>query len=411
MGGLFIAAAPARGAEGADLSARMVRLEEIILRQGKRIAELEDALEKSSSQKISREEIKAALKEMRVDDPGRSAMPGWLEDLKLYGDLRLRYEGTRYSNDDKDRNQGRFRVRVGLTKTWLDKQLEVGMRLASGSTNDPTSTNQTFTGNFSEKDVWIDLAYAKYTPRAVKGLTLVGGKMKNPFVHTDMVWDSDVNPEGVWGEYRYPGWGDFEPFAGIGFFQLVHNNGDHDATLHAYSTGARWKIAKDLKWTSAVTYYDFAHYEDNYTRAGGNTEVANRLTAEEFDVVNLTNKVSWKAFGKAMSAYTDYAHNRGNSSGGKSDAFAIGYKLGKNKTQGDWSAGYKYAYIEADSALGGFNDGTFGRSNRKGHVLSGKYSITDHLNAGVSVYFTQPVSGINTSDTTASVLADLVWKF
>ncbi len=392
------------------LEQRVAAQDDKIAAQQRTIDQLKTSGSKQLSEKQRREEIRKIFKEMKAD-AGAREVPGWLENFTIYGDLRLRYHLEKPDDHTQDKHRGRFRLRVGAKKTWLDKQLEVGFRLASGSSDDPTSTNQTFTGNFSEKQVWIDLAYAKYQPKALKGFMAVGGKMKNPFVHTNMIWDSDVNPEGVWVVYRYGGLGPVEPFAGFGFFQLDHNSDAADATLHAYQAGATWKVTKDVKWTAALAYYDYGHYEDHFSRAKSNTEVGGYLTAEEFNVLNLTNKVSWKAFNLPMSAYVDYAHNCGNELGGQSDAFAVGYKVGKNKKKGDWSASYKYAYIQANATPAAFNDSDFGNTNRKGHQWGAKYNLLDSVTAGVNLFCTEPISGDEQDETQFLVLGDLIWKF
>ncbi len=392
-----------------QLEATVRRLNERLASQERRIAELE-ANQQGNPTPQQRQEFLALYKELQADARQRST-PGWLENVTFFGDLRLRYHFASFSNGSHEQNIGRFRLRVGAKKTWLDKQLEAGFRFATGSSDDPSSTNQSFTGNFGEKFLWVDLVYAKYQPKAFKGFTIVGGKMKNPFVHTNMIWDSDVNPEGVWAVYKYPGLGSFEPFLGFGFFQLAYNSTDADATLHAYQVGGTWKITKDVKWTTALAYYDYGHYEENYSRAKSNTESGGRLTAEEFNIINLTNKVSWKAFNLPMSAFVDYAHNCGNQLGGQSDAFAVGYKVGKNKKKGDWSGSYKYAYIEQNATVAAFSDSDFGNTNRKGHQWAVKHNLLDSLTAGVNLFYTQPVSGSSTGETQLLMLADLIWKF
>ncbi len=393
-----------------DLQAKVGRLEQLVDRQGQRIAELE-AQQKGELTPEEKRNFLALYKELQADAGNRVSM-GWLENFTIFGDLRLRYHLEKPDDSTSDKHRGRFRLRVGAKKTWLEKQFEVGFRLASGSSDDPTSTNQTWTGNFSEKRVWIDLAYAKYQPKPIKGFMIVGGKMKNPFVHTNMIWDSDVNPEGVFAVYKYPGFGTFVPFAGFGFFQLVHNSNDPDAELHAYQAGFTWGLIKDVKWTSALSYYDFNNFDENFSSAAnGNTESGGRLTAENFRVLNVTNKVGWKAFKLPMSIYVDYAHNSGNELGGQSDAFAVGCKIGENKKKGDWSAKYKYAFIEANATPGRFNDSDFGHSNREGHQFGAVYSITDFLTASLNVFCTEPITGSDEDNTMFLVLADLIWKF
>ncbi len=392
------------------LEQRMAAQDAKIAQQDKEIAKLKRELNEQNKKKVDLQEVRAIMAEI-TEDAGNRTVPGWLDDLTFFGDLRLRYHLQKPDNKTQDKHRGRFRLRFGMKKTWLDEQLEAGFRLASGSSDDPSTTNQTFTGNFSTKNIWIDRAYAKYQPNALKGSTIIGGKMKNPFVHTNMIWDSDVNPEGVWAAYQYPGFGDFQPFAGIGFFQLAHNSDAADATLHAYQIGSVWKITKDVKWTAALAYYDYGHYEDNFSRAKSNTQSGGVLTAEEFNILNLTNKVSWKAFGLPMSAYIDYAHNSGNELGGQSDAYAVGYKVGKNKKKGDWSAAYKYAWIEQNATPAAFNDSDFGNTNRKGHQWGGKYNLLDSLTIGANLFCTEPITGSGKDDTELLMLADLTWAF
>lgn len=392
------------------LEERVTAQDSKIAAQNKEIVQLRAQLSDKGTSKARADEIRQIIKELKVD-AGQRTFPSWLENFTLFGDLRLRYHYSRDSSGKRDDSKGRFRLRVGVKKTWMEKQMETGFRLASGSSDDPASTNQTFDDSFSEKKVWIDLAYAKHSPKAIKGFTIIGGKMKNPFVHTNMIWDSDVNPEGVWAIYAYPGCGSFEPFVGMGVFGVENTSSERDARLHAYQVGFNWKVVKDVKWTSALSYYDYDNYERHAKATSGNTGTTTLLTAEEFETINLTNKVSWKAFGFPMSAYVDLAHNCANELGGQSDAFAVGYKIGKNKKKGDWSAKYKYALIQANSTPGRFNDSDFGHSNRKGHQLGFAYNITDYLSAGLNLFCTRPVSAHSSGTDQFLVLGDLIWKF
>ncbi len=381
-----------------------------------RLSKLEEQMKKQDELEAKQAEFSKALDAIPADVRNRGTLPKWLDDLNFSGDLRLRYQGECFSGRRrKTRNRARFRARFGFQKYWLDKQMEVGVRLASGTNDDPTSTNQTFDGYFSEKQIWIDLAYAKYSPNWMKGFTIIGGKMKNPLVCTDLVWDSDVNPEGVWAQYKHK-LNSFEPFINAGYFILDESNRGEDTILVAYQLGFNWKPAKDIKWTFAATYYDFDHYDTSYYQAGGNNEVGGQLAAGKFHMINLTNKVGFKAFGLPMKAYFDFIHNCGNEDptpgyGGQDNGYAVGLKVGKNKKKGNWSASYKYAFIQANATAGALNDSDFGRANRKGHVWGAKYNITDSLTIGGKVFWTEPVTGANQNQRDVTVQADLVWKF
>jgi hypothetical protein len=438
------AMAPAAEADTEDLKTTVEALKARLKDQSNRLAELEN---QQAAQNASLAKIAKDLADSAANQP---AGPSWLENLNFAGDLRLRFQNDRYSGsgrpDDKAGNRARFRLRFGVIKTWLDDQMEVGFRLASGSDSNPTSTNQTFETNFEKHPVWIDQAYAKYTPKCAAGLTVMAGKMGVPFVNTDMIWDSDVNPEGAWVQYK-PKFGDFSPFANVGIWSLServqHKHGLDDigggktavdytlvnATMMSYQAGVDWQIAKDVKWTTAATYYDFSGYGQTYGRANGNTETVETLTSplgatstynrvSDFRMIDLINQVSWKLFDLKWSAYFDIVHNCGDNveAGdyrGQDNGYAAGLKVGQNKKKGDWSVAYKYAWIEANCTPGGFNDSDFGGSNRKGHVVGGTYNITDDLTFGLTVYLTEPIAGpaAGADYRDVTTMADLVWKF
>jgi hypothetical protein len=405
-----------------EQDARLAELEE-----SKRIAATQPATQ--STQAIQREAIKEVLAEMKIDaDRHAPALPGWLEGLKFGGDFRLRYQGdfanwgSTAESEKKDRHRARYRLRFGATKTWLDDQLEVGFRLASGESDDPTSTNQSFTGNYSEKPVWIDLAYARYSPNAVKGFSITGGKMKNPWLMNEIFMDSDVNPEGFWAEYKAAKLGPVEPFAGAGYFILRESSSDFDTTMYGVQAGLKYDVSKDVKYTVAGYWQDYDHYDTSGASARGNDSPLSNVPG--FGIIGLTNAVEFKAFGRPVNLFADFAHNCGEADEasaryeGENNAFATGVKYGQNKKKGDWSLKYRYAFVQANALPGHFVDSDFGFANRKGHVLGGEYNILDSLTIGVDVFLTQPIFSPSTTsgssafeDMTTTVMANLVWKF
>jgi len=375
-----------------------------------------EELEARAAQDMKLEMAKVA-KELAADAAKRPACPAWLDNLKFFGDLRLRYQGVcaEDSNDTrrrKNRNRARFRLRFGLIKTWLDEQLTVGFRLASGdssnapyySHDDPTSTNQTFTGLFNRKAIWIDRAYAMYKPKAIEGLTIAGGKLGVPFVHTDLIWDSDVNVEGFWAQYARA-FGPIEPFINAGYFigeDDYSSDSQYDAVLMFYQLGTSWQVVKGLKWTFAASYYDYDH-----------TDV---IPNGEFQMINLTNTVAFRLFDLPWAAYVDYVHNCANklTSGdeeSQDDGFAVGLTVGKNKKKGNCSVGYKYAYIETYCTPGILNDSDFGHTNVRGHVLRATYNLTDFLTLGGTVFLCQRIAGSQEGVESVDTRVDLVWKF
>src|SRR6185436_4256946 len=86
---------------------------------------------------------------------------------------------------------------------------EIGLRLSSGNPvsspggtlvgGSPITANQDLNSLESRKFIWIDAAYAKWTPISKGDWTVTGiiGKMDNPFQLSNMIYDYDINPEGA----------------------------------------------------------------------------------------------------------------------------------------------------------------------------------------------------------------------
>ncbi|MFA6133013.1 MAG: putative porin [Phycisphaerae bacterium] len=438
---LFCLASPLLGEtaeDKEDMATTIAALKQRIKDQDRRLAEVESrqTTSQASTQALQQEEMRRVFKELNDEAAkNRPQMPGWLDNLKFAGDLRLRYDGQFYNwgknqgDDKKNRNRARFRLRAGFVKTWLEDQMEVGFRLASGNGDstynkngsDPTSTNQTFDGDWSKKPVWIDLAYAKYSPKQIKGLAIIGGKMIKPWVENEIFMDTDVNPEGFWAEYTLPKMGPVTPFVGSGYFLLRESADVYDATMAIYQAGVKTAITKDVKYTFAANLQDFDHYDDSGASANGNDSPLTKVPG--FQVINLSNNLELPVAGKPLAFMGDWAHNCGatdssNDYDDQRNAFATGVKWGQNKKKGDWSLKYRYAVVQANALPGQFVDSDFGFANRKGHVIGGEYNLMDNLTIGVNVFLTQPVFSPTTTsgsspyeDMTATVLADLVWKF
>ena len=240
-------------------------------------------------------------------------IPGWLPNFRPFADVRVRYEildfpagndntgafpnfnaintgspfntaGDQFSpqlNVDQDRNRLRLRFRGGADLN-LGEGFTSGFRLATGSDNSPTSTNQslgqTFNGqggNFSKYAIWLDRAFIKYefAGSPTKNLALTVGRFDNPFFTTsEIMWDSDIGFDGVAGQVKYEVFRGFTPFVTGGAFPVYNTDlnfasnqpakfKSYDKWLYAIQTGANWKITRDLELTSAFAYYYFENVE------------------------------------------------------------------------------------------------------------------------------------------------------
>ena len=410
--GLLVAAGPADAQTPDDIRATLAELKADAARQAERINKLEQQLRDEQLSRQREDDVRRILKEIREDMAPRC--PQWLENLTFFGDLYLRWETIRTNRGQMEENVGKFWLRFGFKYTCMDEQMEVGFRLASGGDRRPTSTLQNLTDQFDEKQIWIDWAYARYSPNWLKGVSLTLGKFKNPLRYTDIIWDTDVSPEGAWLAYDAPEESaPFTPFAGVGVWAIQHNPDAPDAELHVYQAGWHWQVAKGLRWTPSVAWYDYAHIEDNFDIIGpvGNSEANNRLLAEEFNMVDMLNRIEWDLFGVPVQAYFDFVRNTANRFDDQSNAYGGWLLVGRLERKGDWQVLYKYARIEANAIVGGFSDANFGGSNRKGHRLTISYQVSSCAVIGVSGYFTEVITGPFAGDTQARIQGDLYLKF
>ncbi|HYG11504.1 MAG TPA: putative porin, partial [Pyrinomonadaceae bacterium] len=130
--------------------------------------------------------------------------------LTFSGDIRLRYEtlfGQLNSlanaanpailgNELSARHRMRLRARLAV-RGQIGKQFDWGLRFATGTPADLTSSNQTLTDFFERKPFALDQAYITYRPAALPGLRLQGGKFETPWLFTEMTLDADIQPEGI----------------------------------------------------------------------------------------------------------------------------------------------------------------------------------------------------------------------
>ena len=170
------------------------------------------------------EEVRAELtKESASTSGGKWKLSSPITEIELYGDARVRYEyrggrtgddnplaapgaGVAGHNDWQERERERYRLRLGLRGTLVDDWF-FGIRLETSTS--PRSTNVTFedddgvNGPFSKDSDRISVGQAYLGYKGFKDITLTAGRMPQPLVTTLMVWDADINPEGLAEQWKH----------------------------------------------------------------------------------------------------------------------------------------------------------------------------------------------------------------
>lgn len=392
----------------------------------------------------------------------------WLEGLTQKGDARLRYEAfSREDEDAADRNRFRARLRWGVEKQF-DSEWKAGFRLATGTANDATSTNQTLTDEFGLKSIFLDQAYAIWTPtERVKGalanakLVEIGaGKVNNPFAKTStsIIWDGDVTPEGIYEKIDLnlgksdTGYTDLNLLFGQFIVDEDSDLSPGDQGMMAYGIGVTHEWAKDHRADFHVTYYDWQDYI-GFAKGGGsvlpNALGGNDRELEDLKIINYYASVNFLANVPALGTqnvriFGDVAHNtaaqdyvsingasydensKNNPRSGEDMAFSIGSTIGKAKDAGSWEFGYEYLYIEANAVNGAFSESDLGQggANNQGHKLSYKYMVHKNIELNLTAWLVEKIDPTRVDYFTSGDLdvfgddnqilrtqADLVYKF
>lgn len=233
-----------------------------------------------------------------------NAIPDWTQRLKFSGDVRLRYEGDYFPsgnapmidfnginsgdpydvsntnpdfeprlNTTEDRSRFRLRARLGVAAD-LGDGFTAGVRIATGDSRSPVSTNQSLgtNGGFGKYALWLDRGYISYaSDLGVTGLNVAldGGRFDNPFFSTDLVWDDDLGFDGLALRASYEVEKGLTPFGVLGAFPVYNtalnlsttNDGStvtsDDKWLYGAQAGVNWKINDDWKTRFGLAYYYF----------------------------------------------------------------------------------------------------------------------------------------------------------
>jgi hypothetical protein len=130
----------------------------------------------------------------------------WVQQLALYGDLRLRdYYTTMQpqqpgapNNRAFDRNiqsnRFRFRLRLNLDAVLADNFF-VGVQLSTADNRDAASQNATFTSGYDQYNIYLSRAFLGWRP--LDGLTFIAGRQENPYYSSELFWGPDIAVNGL----------------------------------------------------------------------------------------------------------------------------------------------------------------------------------------------------------------------
>ncbi len=379
-----------------------------------------------------------------------------VSQLKIFGDLKLRY---RYDNQDtqidpaprspsgSQRSRWQFRLR-------LDAEFSLGPDWLAGvelSTNENSSAgNQTFDGGFKKYPIFISKAYVAWHNDWLK---LQAGKTGNPFYTTDLVWDPDITPSGLFetlniGELLAPNETGYAkssyskdgkstpPAPATRPWDLVLNAGqmyysdnnefnfDNDnatdvlifqtqlVASYKFSNGIKATVAPGWFVENAGTLSGFVRnnsFQDNTLVSGASRDINVLLAPGDVSskIGNLPVKLYWDfaynlegrkrteniyrlGFQDAPTDPTDFSKHHSN----RDDlAYLVGVQIGQNVKAGDWSllANWRETGIGAVDPNIHDDDFALGFSNTKGVKVAGSYNFTDFANLTITYLWAENI--------------------
>lgn len=354
------------------------------------------------------EDLRAELvKDFATTSAGKLNLSSSLTEFRIAGDMRVRYEGRGgelVNGDDQKRDRFRYRFRAALTGKLLNNW-GFGARLESGGGS--RSTNVTLAddgGPYAKTNdgLFIGQLYATWTPTAE--WTFTAGRMANPLVTTSMVWDGDINPEGLAEQYRtrrgdneffvtlaqfmYGTSGNQDPFAAITPANIA---GTEDLYLTAWQGGYKryLKGATTFFQISPVVYaYLGADQRANVAGFNGVMTATAPGPINNLFVLEVPFEYNWVAAnGVPLRAFADVAINmdadqRALKFGradldGENMAYHVGFQYGKATLPGEWDARVIYQSVGAFALDTNLVDSDLfdSRTNMQGFILGGNYAL------------------------------------
>lgn len=396
------------------------------------------------------------------------SVPEWTQRIKWGGDIRFRTQGDwgKPTTSDsastikhqriRERIRGRFYMEGKINDFMYG-----GVRLAGGATS-ARSTNDTLDGYFTKDQAMFDQYYIRAeAPSEIirdygqyfSEAKLWLGRFAIPYEYSELVWDSDINLNGIAFQYVSPDLKtgvlpDINIYSNIGFHWVDEGaNLSADPLLFVYQIGGKTAPfgPLDTKVNVAASMWDFTHLKNKaptgsagtnsrwWDGAGGDNPMgSDRFNYYLLDILlNVDNeKIFDIAFPHGL--YTDFVHNMGCSD--QNNGFLLGGYIGKKKLKapGDWKVRAEWRYIERDAVTDFTPDSDFygfgtytaattsantnglpveGGTNGKGINLAFEYQLFKNTSLNLEYYWMRPIKSWNNDNPWNEFQFDIITKF
>ncbi len=300
------------------------------------------------------------------------------EGFKFSGDLRLRSElDTQRENDASDRFRERIRFRFGIQKE-VNEYLTVAARLATGNPDDPNSTHQTMGPAFDRIQFTIDRAYVAFKK---ENIWAKGGKFAHPFktpgVYKELVWDQDVQPDGIALGYGLKE-EDFSLDIMAAEYLLLEQSNAPEALLTAGQLSLGYNSDPvGLSGGVGGYFYSDPTPAGNTTildgdNAGNSVDSTSTEFISDFNILDAFLNLTYDADGTPITLSGQFFINldADTSLSDEDQGFGAGIRIGKTQEPGDFKVYYQYQQVKHDAVFSAFAQDDFPvQTDFKGHLF------------------------------------------
>ncbi len=309
---------------------------------------------------------------------------------KFGGDFRLRAEFNDNNTGVSDRHRQRMRFRFGGTYM-VNEEITVGVRLRTGNPDDPKNPYQDLGKVFNSFDLNLDRLYVRFRTKAVKGVTLWGGKFDNPIyrnpIYGELVWDADLQPEGFAVQFASQGKGKDHFGAVLGQYAVLEQSAAADA----------WATLAGVDFAKSTSSNQHLSGGVSYTFFGDLTPTGSTAITGDFRGNSMTGTEPSSDFGivDAILAYhmehVVFSGEVINNVRAASGIGNTGAAVGAAVQTGAGKFYYQYSTIEQDAVLTVVSQDDFLKAtNFNTHMVGWKKKLSDRVGLHIWLMASEP---------------------
>jgi hypothetical protein len=248
----------------------------------------------------------------------------------------------------------RLEAKPELDLVFSDR-FKIGVRAVGDLGTDQNQDNARNFDNYRSRGASIERYYLEAKPGQ---FTIRAGSFGMPLVSSEMIWDRDIQSQGLAAAWEVPAGGTSTLTIAAAGFYGPQRDGDHTrigAGQVVFRTGDPSKLA--LEAAGSYWHFDPDNLKAFYIRQNYSQLVAGKLEyLSQFHILDAIVRLRFPVGTLPVTVGFDGAVNLGVAEEARHEksAFEGSISVGRLGKPGDWRAFYTYQYVERDAVLGAY---------------------------------------------------------